>query len=481
MKITVQNLGAITEAEIDIEPLTVFVGPNNTGKTWLAYTVAGIFGPDRFTAYASDFAAKLEKYPPLDRVLEQALEGGSVALDIVDFAEKYGETYINEIAHSAREWMPIFMHTRLASFENLNVSIKLAKTKTTFLNRILNTGVQYEFPFGKNIRLNIRKKRGERELYIYSLQQTSAEETSTEPKLLVELPPELVKDVLGTIVLQIIHRAFYRQVRILPTERTTALTLPIIGQSAQLETLTVSKESSEEWNTKALIGPVNTYFTMLRTHYDVRTRGGKIPRTKPVTGGYARLARLLEEQILDGKVEFTPLESSLVEESKQLELGLAAGLVFQTTLGTKLEISIASSMVKELAPLVLYLRDIASPGDLLIIDEPEKSLHPEAQVKMIEFLAMLVNAGLNIIFTTHSPYVVDHLANLMKAYEAQDKEGIGNEFYLKSSDAFLSKDKISVYVFDQGKATKAIDDDGVIQWNTFGEVSDRLSEIYFKL
>ena len=37
------------------------------------------------------------------------------------------------------------------------------------------------------------------------------------------------------------------------------------------------------------------------------------------------------------------------------------------------------------------------PGDWLIIDEPEINLHPEAQARFTEFLAMLVNADLQIL------------------------------------------------------------------------------------
>ena len=36
-----------------------------------------------------------------------------------------------------------------------------------------------------------------------------------------------------------------------------------------------------------------------------------------------------------------------------------------------------SSMVSELAPVILYLRHVVQPGDLLIIEEPEAHLHPE--------------------------------------------------------------------------------------------------------
>ena len=42
MKVSVRNLGVIKEAEFDVKPFTVFIGPNNAGKTWLAYALAGI-------------------------------------------------------------------------------------------------------------------------------------------------------------------------------------------------------------------------------------------------------------------------------------------------------------------------------------------------------------------------------------------------------------------------------------------------------
>ncbi len=197
---------------------------------------------------------------------------------------------------------------------------------------------------------------------------------------------------------------------------------------------------------------------------------------------YVQLAQLLEKQILGGEVQISQPEPDLMQESSLSQDNASTReIIFQPAKDCKLEISIASSMVKELSPLVLYLRYLARPGELLIIDEPEMNLHPEAQAKMIEFLAMLINAGLNIIITTHSPYVTDHLTNLIKAYDAENKDSIRGEFYLKRTEAFISKEKVSVYLIDRGKATKAMDEDGVIQLNTFGEVSDRISEIYFKL
>ena len=42
MKVEIRNLGVIKKAEIDLKPLTVFIGRNGTGKTWTAYTLASI-------------------------------------------------------------------------------------------------------------------------------------------------------------------------------------------------------------------------------------------------------------------------------------------------------------------------------------------------------------------------------------------------------------------------------------------------------
>ncbi len=36
LEVEVSNFGPIVEAKIDLRPLTVFVGPSNTGKSYLA-------------------------------------------------------------------------------------------------------------------------------------------------------------------------------------------------------------------------------------------------------------------------------------------------------------------------------------------------------------------------------------------------------------------------------------------------------------
>ena len=80
--------------------------------------------------------------------------------------------------------------------------------------------------------------------------------------------------------------------------------------------------------------------------------------------------------------------------------------------GLEIDLYNASSSIKQLAPLLLYLRYRAKAGDFLVIDEPEMNLHPESQVKLLEALAILVNLGVRVLLTTHSPYLIPHFSQI---------------------------------------------------------------------
>lgn len=62
MKIKVSNLGIIKEAEIELKPLTVFIGRSGTGKTWTAYTLASIFSKYGFQEYLKHIVTRKIQY-----------------------------------------------------------------------------------------------------------------------------------------------------------------------------------------------------------------------------------------------------------------------------------------------------------------------------------------------------------------------------------------------------------------------------------
>ncbi len=93
----------------------------------------------------------------------------------------------------------------------------------------------------------------------------------------------------------------------------------------------------------------------------------------------------------------------------------------------------AASMIKELAPIYLIIRELVRPGDFLIIEEPESHLHPGAQVKLVNIIGTLVTNGVKVLLTTHSDLLLRATGFLIGEKKREEK--------LIS----LEKDNISIY------------------------------------
>jgi predicted ATPase len=117
MKVEIRNLGVIEKAEIDLKPLTVFIGGNGEGKTWAAYTLSAIFGQQGYEHYLKAYldGNTQQRYPTLDSALQQLFEEGNAQIDAIQFAKDYAETYINDVARLAPNWMRSFMATDRAN------------------------------------------------------------------------------------------------------------------------------------------------------------------------------------------------------------------------------------------------------------------------------------------------------------------------------------------------------------------------------
>ncbi len=107
----------------------------------------------------------------------------------------------------------------------------------------------------------------------------------------------------------------------------------------------------------------------------------------------------------------------------------------------------APGAVKNLFGLWFYLERQARPGDLLMIDEPELNIHPGNQLKMARLFARLVNAGVNLVISTHSDYFVREFSNLLMLNE--DKEGDLKKEYVYADEEVLRPDQVGAYLVDQ--------------------------------
>ncbi|WP_420814218.1 AAA family ATPase [Polyangium fumosum] len=107
-------------------------------------------------------------------------------------------------------------------------------------------------------------------------------------------------------------------------------------------------------------------------------------------------------------------------------------------------------MQKSLAGLQLFL-ETAERGDLLIIDEPELSAHPEAQVKLVELFALMIRRGIQLVLITHSPYILDRLSTLLELARLSEEQRarVADVLALGNPDAYVTPDEVAVCLPDR--------------------------------
>lgn len=114
--------------------------------------------------------------------------------------------------------------------------------------------------------------------------------------------------------------------------------------------------------------------------------------------------------------------------------------------GESIPVQRASSMVAELAPLISWIELILEPGDLLLIDEPEAHMHPEAILAVAQTLVALSRSGVRVLCTTHSSEFLHQVSNCMLRTTASsggpsslqpaiDSDEIGVFRFVRESDA----------------------------------------------
>ncbi|HOV47427.1 MAG TPA: AAA family ATPase [Anaerolineae bacterium] len=462
MKIRIRNLGPVIQAEIAVRPLTIFVGPGNTGKTWTANAIAnllGLFGYG-WLEYLNAFREQrtAETYPVIEATIEALSTKGHAQVDLLAFAQNYGVRYFGGIAKRAQDWLPAVIGAPGAHFQHTGLSIADGDDAETW-HKVAELKIKDQV--GGVLRA--LKEAGTTTLHFYTEGEASS------------LPPTTLREFVARNVFAALHRCLYTFVWPFPTERSGFF--PQLEQTGQLlrgfpvyGSITQSyADLTENLKGTLITFPITIYQGWMTAALMTGTRVQREQqaRQEPQINEYLRLAEILEHDLLGGQVDFSTPAPGI---DRRIHFSIPGG-----TLG----INAASSTVKELAPLVFYLRYLATEGDLVVIDEPEMNLHPEAQVRLVEFLGMMVNAGINVMATTHSPYVVDHLANLIAGARHPRPAEAAEHFFLKCEAALLSQAQVAVYLFENGTAHSILDAQGDIDWGTFGRVSDRISQIYF--
>lgn len=145
----------------------------------------------------------------------------------------------------------------------------------------------------------------------------------------------------------------------------------------------------------------------------------------------------------------------------------------------------AASGYQSTIPIVLlmeYYISIRKKAKTFIIEEPELNLFPSAQKELMQYLIdKTMNYGNTMLLTTHSPYVLTTLNNLLYAYKiGHDKKEKVNDIIAEKY--WLNPEDISVYqLLGDGTCENIIAEDGLIKAENIDVVSNLINYDYERI
>ena len=497
LTVTVEDFGPIGEGSVELRPLTVFVGPSNTGKSYLAILLYALHRHFRSAMWErprwpsrADRSRKSHQIGGLTDALEAMLRdaesetvrervagedaraslpgpiaawvrealidsGPSLAAEV----ERCFGTEWGELVRNTRNVARIGLRSRAAGTSRADgvIEHELAITNHSLeLTASVPEGMTVALPrqvwdFQHWIRrreLMIRETGPDGEPTWWQLRQ-----------LLAVVGDRVLDQTLGPLRLP----AFY-----LPADRTGIMHAHQVVVGALIENATMAGLRRT--------GPTPTLSGVLA---DFLQHLIEIDRRRPGRRRFhLELGRSIEERILQGSVRI-----------ERDGTGYPSFRYRPSDSDGDLPLMRASSTVAELAPLVLYLRHVVATDNVLIVEEPESHLHPAMQVELVGQFAKLAQAGIRVLVTTHSEWVLDELANIVRLSELPEKERGG----ISDSETALTPDQVGAWLFElrggaDGSAIKELplDETGYARTgieevamglhNRFATIRDRIEE-----
>ena len=160
----------------------------------------------------------------------------------------------------------------------------------------------------------------------------------------------------------------------------------------------------------------------------------------------AKKMKVLIEKILKGRYQYENGE-------EKLYIGQGHDTSY-------VKINFASSGQQETVWItnILFYYLLENRPVFLIVEEPESHLYPDAQKLIAELLSMFMNNGNSLMITTHSPYVLGTLNNLIYA-DILKKRGVKDVHTVIDSDTIVDNAKVSAYHVHGGTLEDAINED----------------------
>lgn len=483
LRLVVDNLGPIERGEVELRPLTVFIGRNNTGKTYLAQAL-----------YACRQAVRSVRPRPAEELSDEQ----RAALEAFT-RSRYGAPANGGIT---KQELPEVLHSLVV--DALRVGLEDAgrevvqRLKATFgvddLKRITSWGD------GEGLRFEIKSADfGSGDVCLFGSGGTTAPVGKVVRRLNIDwseidhmIPEPTLFDKetdreeldyfyshLAWFVTRGYWHSFLEEARLggrthyLPAGRSGLLNAwtDVVKLRIQLERERYGLPSFAD---PTLDGVALDFISSLadvlghRSRQRLRVFDGFVSDRPPERDALKSAVALLKV-LMEGTI------------SPETDSEVVPTLAYEQD-GHSIAIRHASSMVSDLAPLAIWVERLLAPGDLLIVDEPESHLHPEAIRLVARVLVRLANCGVQVVCATHSSILLNEVSNcLLRKQTSTLTSGELTPAY--TPDDFLAVDDLAVHHFVRNGTSKmatvervGIDPQWGIPEDEFVKVAEDLSE-----
>lgn len=416
-KLKVLEYGKIKSAEIEVSSLTLFVGDNNSGKSYLMALLWGIQNLGVSELISSVLREETK--------LEHELIGWIRAQ--VALACEQGE-HIAQVCEIEKELQALLQEGLRQNKDNLvkkifnssDVKIKDLQIELKDLDKISLTFTKLKDRWGSEELDSLRIKNNTGTEYTIKLSEI---EWGYQNNLIICMILSLAMEIsIGEV--NGIHENIY-----LPAARTGfMLTKDIINKAGRNAAFNIGVQQEEMI---PFIRPINQFLDVVND-LSFDSKGDR---------GAAAIAEYLENYMAEGTVEMSTLPN---KEVLYVPAGQEKGIPLR----------IVSAVVTEISPLILILKHKKRVKGLFY-EEPEMCLHPQLQQKIARVICQLASAGVKMTLTTHSDIILQHINNMIRLSERQDAERICSELRYDSGD-LLKAEEVKVYQLksNAGEGTK---------------------------
>lgn len=382
-KIHIENLGPIREGTFELRPLTIFIGPNNSGKTYAATAAYALVNGLRIDPHLS-----LDEFSPSDdgvSALQQVLVG--------QLLRSISNAFAVQDLDSLRRGSG-------GSPGQLRIDIDGGDGSSVAVHVGTDSATAAVAEVADDVMVRLRTEISDRD-------------TSFGRELCMLAWSDRVGD-LGVPLAGATYLPPGRDGLIVSLPLLATLSIGLLRQD----------KGAVRKGVLPLRGIVLDYLERL-----LASDQGNNPVIYP--NAFVPAVSLLEQNVLGGSVE-----------RERRAIGLPA-FVYRFA-EERIPLENASSMVADMASLSLWIKEQLAPDTLFIVDEPEAHLHPANERRVAQVLGRLASAGVRVLIPTHSSTIVHQIGNIVRSQYLSEGERRDLGF---TDDDRLTHDQVGLYQF----------------------------------